>query len=460
MEVTDLIAEQQQHEINDIETFIAEAISIVGSEHQQVRGQESNLAASQLITDQKGLFATAIDVFASVMGIGHADIRGAQNVRNAIDEAIQVVSYTRFETDEGHRVVGINVPVFPTTTRAKISDLAMRTKAGGIPAELAFDVLMAVIIRATRFKLNRDIIQSAQGYSIRLFTAMCTVEASISASRIALSGNNALLAGTEQRSDDVFARIAARAADIEAEMTKLEGWSKETRALIDADGKALATSREEAHLAARNLEERTGKLQAEVDAASLDASERYGDAEAKAQAFISALTEKGNFAAIRSDWQSRAKSANAAFILSSIVLAGFLLFIPIWAIWENAAVLDFFQRLAEAASIQIGPDAPATAIVTASLSRLVIITVPLGLYFWLIRIVVRFNMRSLLLMDDARQRATMMETYYRLIEKEAASKEERALVIQALMRPPPGHGPDTVEPPNFTDVLGKVTGGN
>ena len=85
---------------------------------------------------------------------------------------------------------------------------------------------------------------------------------------------------------------------------------------------------------------------------------------------------------------------------------------------------------------------------------------PLGLYFWLVRIVVRFNMRSLLLMDDARQRATMMETYYRLIEKEAATKEERALVFQALMRPPPGHGPDTVEPPNFTEVIGKAANGN
>jgi hypothetical protein len=84
----------------------------------------------------------------------------------------------------------------------------------------------------------------------------------------------------------------------------------------------------------------------------------------------------------------------------------------------------------------------------------------LALYFWLIKLVVRFNMRSMLLMDDARQRATMLETYYRMIEKGAATNEDRALVLQALMRPAPGHGPDSVEPPNFTDVIEKAMGRN
>ncbi|MER9757562.1 DUF6161 domain-containing protein [Mesorhizobium sp. M0166] len=94
----------------------------------------------------------------------------------------------------------------------------------------------------------------------------------------------------------------------------------------------------------------------------------------------------------------------------------------------------------------------------ATVSRLVVVTIPLALYFWLIRLVVRFNMRSMLLMDDARQRATIIETYYKMIEQQAATKEDRALILQALCRPPPGHGSDSIEPPNFTEVIDKAIG--
>jgi len=61
-------------------------------------------------------------------------------------------------------------------------------------------------------------------------------------------------------------------------------------------------------------------------------------------------------------------------------------------------------------------------------------------------------------MDDAGLRATMIETYYKMIEKSAATPEDRALVLSALMRPAPGHGGDPIEPPNFTEVMEKAMG--
>ena len=129
---------------------------------------------------------------------------------------------------------------------------------------------------------------------------------------------------------------------------------------------------------------------------------------------------------------------------------------PIAAVYESTTILQFAKQFADAATVDVGDNPGAVAMAVSVISRLVVIAVPLALYFWLIRLVGRFNMRSMLLMDDARQRATMLETYYKMIERSAATVKDRALVLQALMRPAPGHGPDTVEPPNFTEVIDKA----
>lgn len=84
-----------------------------------------------------------------------------------------------------------------------------------------------------------------------------------------------------------------------------------------------------------------------------------------------------------------------------------------------------------------------------------IVTTPLVLYFWAIRLVVRFNGRSMLMMDDARQRETMMDTYVHLIETSNASANERALVLNALFRPSLSTAQENVEPPNFIELIGK-----
>jgi hypothetical protein len=106
---------------------------------------------------------------------------------------------------------------------------------------------------------------------------------------------------------------------------------------------------------------------------------------------------------------------------------------------------------------QVLPAPNDTQITIAAIGRLVIVTVPVFLYIWAIRLVVRFNSRSLMLLDDARLRLTMLDTFFHLIEKEGAVKEDRALVLNALFRPGPGHG-DNVDPPNFTELVTKAMG--
>jgi len=61
----------------------------------------------------------------------------------------------------------------------------------------------------------------------------------------------------------------------------------------------------------------------------------------------------------------------------------------------------------------------------------------------------------MVLMDDARQRHTTMDTYFHLIESNGATTEERGLMLNALFRPLAGHGQDNVDPPNFIELMGK-----
>ena len=168
--------------------------------------------------------------------------------------------------------------------------------------------------------------------------------------------------------------------------------------------------------------------------------------------------------AARKLWGEREKQSRFALIASSIAIF-FLIAAPILgAICFTPEVLHYLAQIVAASSLPTtdatGQALPApndTQITIAAIGRLVIVTVPVFLYIWAIRLVVRFNSRSLMLLDDARLRLTMLDTFFHLIEKEGAVKEDRALVLNALFRPGPGHG-DNVDPPNFTELVTKAMG--
>lgn len=168
--------------------------------------------------------------------------------------------------------------------------------------------------------------------------------------------------------------------------------------------------------------------------------------------------------AARKLWGKREKQSRFALVASSIAIF-FLIAAPILgAICFTPEVLHYLAQIVAASSLpttdttgQVLPAPNDTQITIAAIGRLVIVTVPVFLYIWAIRLVVRFNSRSLMLLDDARLRLTMLDTFFHLIEKEGAVKEDRALVLNALFRPGPGHG-DNVDPPNFTELVTKAMG--
>lgn len=84
--------------------------------------------------------------------------------------------------------------------------------------------------------------------------------------------------------------------------------------------------------------------------------------------------------------------------------------VEIGSLFVDETVIALLKHLTEAAGVDVANQQNPVVLTIATISRLGIVTIPLALYFWLIKLVVRFNIRSMLLMDDAGQRATIIET--------------------------------------------------
>ena len=171
------------------------------------------------------------------------------------------------------------------------------------------------------------------------------------------------------------------------------------------------------------------------------------------ETFKEAIIERLKLQEARKLWVGNAVAAKKAYRISWVILIFLLVLVPAFAILQSSAIFTFFRAIGQAVLVDLPENASETAILIAAVSRLVLVTLPVVMYVWLIRIVVRFNMRSLLLMDDANQRNTMLETYLHLVEQDADVKADRPLILEALFRRTPGHGPETIEPPNLTDIM-------
>ncbi len=200
------------------------------------------------------------------------------------------------------------------------------------------------------------------------------------------------------------------------------------------------------------------KMKTDVAASSerLDVvTKAIGSTEAQIEAFSISVREELRIDATKKLWRNRAFGSTVSFWISAVIIAAAILGPPWWAIYHIEMVFAFLKRVGDAATQGLPLDATSAQLTAATISRLVVITAPLALYFWAVKLLVRFNTRSMVLMDDARQRHTTMDTYFHLIERNGATTEERGLMLNALFRPLPGQGQDNVDPPNFIELVKK-----
>jgi hypothetical protein len=252
------------------------------------------------------------------------------------------------------------------------------------------------------------------------------------------------VANFEEVSSETVKAMTGRLQKASESVISMQNMGSEAYSALVQSNAMLTHAKEDAASITGSVNQVISGLKADLEAAS---------------ARMSALQERLATMSAKKLWDRRAKSNAAAFWISTFVLCVLLVGAPVWAIVKLDWTLGVLTRILE--TTMRGLPAPEGALYAVSIAtRLVVTTLPIILYLWVIRLIVRFNLRSLALMDDATQRDTMMDTYFHLIEKQAAIKEDRALILAALFRPLPGQGTDNVEPPNFTEFVTKAMGQN
>lgn len=152
-------------------------------------------------------------------------------------------------------------------------------------------------------------------------------------------------------------------------------------------------------------------------------------------------------------WETNYNSHRSAFWCATALIAAAVLGPFLFAYCKPDTMQNIFTSATILSRTGL-PENPTDAqVAAASISRIAIIAAPVFLYVWGLKLLIRFQMRSLALMDDANQRRATMDTYFHLLEHDKASTEERALMLNALFRPLPGQGNDNVDPPNYIDIV-------
>lgn len=191
------------------------------------------------------------------------------------------------------------------------------------------------------------------------------------------------------------------------------------------------------------------------------------------QSFEATAREEIKLESIRLSWERRFNEARWAFRIACGLLlvylgitigSAYVFGLPIVKalanIEQTAASTATSAPPTEAASsapasspIAIPKEESVAVAIIHQFGRLIVFSVPIFVWLWAGRALMRYFMRSMLLMDDARQRQTMLDTYFLLSDKGRADERDRPLVLWALFRQTPGHGPDGIEPPDFTEVI-------
>ena len=170
----------------------------------------------------------------------------------------------------------------------------------------------------------------------------------------------------------------------------------------------------------------------------------------KIRNFESTIREELRLDIARKSWESRYYEARLAFKISVSLLALSLLSTIFIAVYWGLPITRALAGLDGDSPVS---DQSLAIAMTHQLGRLLVLTVPIAVALWMLRALMRYFMRSMLLMDDARQRQTMLDTYFLLTEQGRADERDRPLILWALFRQTPGHGPDGIEPPDFTEVI-------
>lgn len=140
-------------------------------------------------------------------------------------------------------------------------------------------------------------------------------------------------------------------------------------------------------------------------------------------------------------WKTKASQHTKLFYFGSAIFALSILF-PVGILLENWELLTVeFAKLTP-------QDKP------FAFGSLVLVTIPILGYAWILRLISRFTLQNMILADDASQRRVLANTFIRLVgQGDIDEKQDRAIMLNALFRPIPGAKEQDIQPPNLADFI-------
>ncbi|MDO6964384.1 DUF6161 domain-containing protein [Rhizobium alvei] len=206
-----------------------------------------------------------------------------------------------------------------------------------------------------------------------------------------------------------------------------------------------------------NISQSVSSAQAELSSLenkSSNINQTIINVETDIEGFKNSVLEKLKLEKARKLWTTRSLKFRDSFRNSSIIIAVFLICPIIFIATANFQILQFLNNIeAEMLEVASGKDIAGGLVYVIALGRLVVVTLPIALYIWIIKLLIRYNARTLILLDDSEQRHAMLETYLYLVEQDEGTNSDRAIVLEALFRAMPGHANDGGEPFAIADLL-------
>lgn len=198
------------------------------------------------------------------------------------------------------------------------------------------------------------------------------------------------------------------------------------------------------------LEIDKSKLEAQLSALEKTIGVRHAEIETHLMSYQRATEAKLNLNVLGNLWARRARQAFHSTWLGALVVAALCGFGILSVMHWGQEIMNFVAPR-DIATLLLGNSA--TAAIGHQIGRVLLVSVPVILYFWLIKMVVRFLIRSMLIYDDASQRQTIMESYTLLLRDGMDDPRALPMLLWAIFRQVPGHGPDGIDPPDFTEVI-------
>lgn len=405
-------------------------VALLGRREVQLDDDKGGGQARALVAMQNGLYDTFFSSFRNVpftaaRGQGHASIGNeAENAFSSMAKLVATNPPTIVPTSKSVTRVESVFPILWDDDVQKLRDFILQPKElTRTPEEAKRFSLMAAaaLVVETSETLSKPLLQQAE-----IAGKIDQVDLMVFISRYAAAKYR------DQTAPLVETRVAAELASFSATLANHRAEFDKERA--DQRGALDA-------LAAASVEidqKSTGVAEALV---------KFRDDLANHEA---AIREEWKLNRARLNWNQRYLEARRGFKIACGLLALFLAVTMIIAISYGSAIVASVNHFDIGLFLSGGS---ASTAIAHQLSRLIVFSVPILVYLWMLKAVMRYFMRSLLLMDDARQRETMLDTYLLLTEKGRADERDRPLILWALFRQTPGHGPDGIEPPDFTEVI-------